>query len=450
MTTPPSDVEKRGKSRLVRVSLTGGATLLTKGITFAASLISIPLAAQYLGTERFGMWLILSSFLAWVGIADLGLATSLTNILAADENKEDRKQAQDAVANVFWLLVLLSLVASIILSVAYHFISWERVANVQSLEAQTDLSAAVVTTMALLVLRLLFSLPKQVYSAYQEGYLYQIWSTLGGILGVLGLWAAIYLKGNTAILLAAFFGLPLLSDLGAMVHLFGFQRPWLFPAPHRFSWVKSKILLTTGSQIWISQISGIVIFQTELLIINHYFGAVTVGTYGTLLKLFSVVSLVQIAFAAPLWPAYCEAISSGDLQWVKRTFTKSSLISFIWATVAGGIITVAAPNILNIWLVNPVKLDSLAYAALFFRTVLLSIDQCLGILCNGLGLFKVESIVAPCFAITYLVLALLMTHVIGVQGCAWAMSLCIIIFSILIFGLYSLKEIRRLERSLLS
>jgi O-antigen/teichoic acid export membrane protein len=445
-----SDAKTRGKSRLLRVSLTGGATLLSKGITFIAGLIAIPLVAQYLGAERFGMWLTLSSFLAWVGLADVGLATSLTNILAIDKTREDRQEAQSAVSNVFWLLVLLSLVASIILGLAYRFISWEHVANVISSEAKADLSIAVITTMVLLVLRLLLSLPRQIYSAYQEGYLYQIWSTLGSVLAIIGLWTAVYLKGNTAILLAAFFGLPLLSDLGAIIHLFGFQRPWLMPALDRFSWAKSKRLLTTGSQIWVSQISGIIIFQTEILIINQHFGAVTVGAYGTLLKLLSIVSLAQISFAAPLWPAYCEAISSGDIQWVKKTFIKSSFISFVWATVVGGVITIAAPHILNLWLGHSIKFESLVYISLFLRTVLLSIDQCLGMLCNGLGLFKIESVMTPFFACVYLILALGMTNAWGVQGCAWAMSICIIIFSVFIFGFYSLKEIKRLENLSLS
>jgi O-antigen/teichoic acid export membrane protein len=446
MTPQPFDVEQRSKNRLLRVSLTGGVTLLTKGVTFAASLISIPLTAQYLGTERFGMWLTLSSFLAWVGLADFGLATSLTNILAADRGKEDRQQAQEAVANVFWLLVLLSLVASLGLSVAYHYIPWERVANVKTSEAQRDLRAAVVTTMVLLILRLLLSLPKQVYSAYQEGYIYQLWSGLGSLLAVSGLWTAIYFKGNTAILLAAFFGLPLLSDLGAISHLFWFQRPWLLPVLRRFSWVKSKKLLATGSQIWVSQISGIILFQTEILIVNQRFGPVIVATYGTLLKLFSIVSFVQLAFIAPLWPAYCEAISKGDIQWVKTTFTKSSFISFIWAVIIGGITTLIAPKILNLWIHEPTPLSIFTYLALYLRTVLLSLDQCLGILCNGLGLFKLESIIAPGFAAVYLALAIKATNMIGIQGSAWAMCFCISFFSIGIFGFYAFKEFLKLSK----
>lgn len=446
MTPPLSDIEQRSKNRLQRVSLTGGATLLTKGVTFAASLISIPLTAQYLGTERFGMWLTLSSFLAWVGLADLGLATSLTNILAADRGKEDRQQAQDAVATVFWLLVVLSLVASLGLSLAYHYIPWERVANVKTSEAQRDLLAAVVTTMVLLILRLLLSLPKQIYSAYQEGYIYQLWSGLGSLLAVSGLWTAIYFKGNTAILLATFFGLPLLSDLGAISHLFGFQRPWLLPVLHRFSWSTSKKLLATGSQIWVSQISGVILFQTEILIVNQHFGAVAVATYGTLLKLFSIVSFVQLAFVAPLWPAYCEAISKGDIQWVKTAFTKSSFISFVWAAIVGGIITLTAPKILNLWIHEPIPLGILTYLALYLRTVLLSLDQCLGTLCNGLGLFKLESIIAPGFAAMYLVLAFRATSTLGIQGSAWAMCFCIAFFSIGIFGFYTFKELSRLSR----
>jgi hypothetical protein len=76
----------------------------------------------------------------------------------------------------------------------------------------------------------------------------------------------------------------------------------------------------------------------------------------------------------------------------------------------------------------------------------MSIEQCLGVLCNGLGLFKLESAIAPFFSIVYLVLALKTTNMVGIQGCAWSMCFCIVLFSIGIFGYCANKEIQMLSK----
>jgi O-antigen/teichoic acid export membrane protein len=434
------------KNRTFRAMLTGGATLISRGITSGAGLISIPLTAQYLGTERFAIWLILSSFLGWASVADLGLASSLTNILASADSNNDQQTAQSAISNTFYLLLILSLGTGILCTAVFPLISWQRVVNVTSISAIADIPSAVIITMLLIILRLILSIPRQIYGAYQEGYIYQIWSTLGSIFAIFGLWIAVNHHGNTALLIATFFGLPLLGDLGAMIYLFKYSRPWLTPKLGQFNWSGSKKLLTTGSQIWVAQISGIIIFQTDIIIVSQVFGATTVATYGTLLKLFAVVGLIQSAFISPLWPAYCESLATGDIRWVETTFQKSIYTSVLWAGITGIALTLLTPYILSSWIGQYQSLGTITLIALLCRTVLLSIDQCIAVLGNGLGLFKLESILAPVFAFVNLTLALTLVHVLGISGIAWATNICVIVFSFIIYSNYCFKKIRLIKK----
>jgi O-antigen/teichoic acid export membrane protein len=435
------------KHRTFRAMLTGGATLVSRSITLGAGLISIPLTARYLGNERFAIWLILSSFLSWASIVDLGLASSLTNILASADSKDDRKSAQNAISNTFYLLIILSFFAAIICIFSFPLISWQKVVNVNSNLAIAETPSAAAITMILIILRLVLSIPKQTYGAYQEGYIYQIWSTLGSVLGIVGLWIAVNNHGNIAALIATFFGLPLLGDLCAMIYLFKYSRPWLSPVLEQFSWLSSKKLLTTGSQIWIAQISGIIIFQTDIIIVSQFFGAATVATYGTLLKLFAVIGMIQSAFISPLWPAYCESLSTGDIQWVETTYRRSVYTSVLWTALTGITLALFTPHILSSWIGQHQSLGNVTLLALLCRTILLSIDQCLAVLGNGLGLFKFESILAPVFALVNLLLALTLIHVIGISGIAWATSICVCIFSLTIYKNYCFKNMGSTKNS---
>jgi O-antigen/teichoic acid export membrane protein len=61
---------ERGRRRHLRAGLTGVVTLLARGVTVGLGLATLPLTSHYLGRERFGIWLMLSGFIAWMAVAD--------------------------------------------------------------------------------------------------------------------------------------------------------------------------------------------------------------------------------------------------------------------------------------------------------------------------------------------------------------------------------------------
>ena len=64
----------RAQERHRRIALTALASAAARGIGVATSLISVPLTLHYLGVERYGLWMTISSVIAMLGFADLGLA----------------------------------------------------------------------------------------------------------------------------------------------------------------------------------------------------------------------------------------------------------------------------------------------------------------------------------------------------------------------------------------
>jgi hypothetical protein len=62
----------RSKERYRRVVLTAGSSFINKGVTAVTGLISVPLTVHYLGAERYGLWMTISSTIAFLTFADLG------------------------------------------------------------------------------------------------------------------------------------------------------------------------------------------------------------------------------------------------------------------------------------------------------------------------------------------------------------------------------------------
>jgi hypothetical protein len=73
----------RGHERYRRASVTAGASFIAKALTLLISFVSVPLTVHYLGAERYGVWLTISSLLIWMQISDFGLAgNALINVLS--------------------------------------------------------------------------------------------------------------------------------------------------------------------------------------------------------------------------------------------------------------------------------------------------------------------------------------------------------------------------------
>lgn len=432
----------RGNKRTIRASLSTIVSLLNRGINIGAGLISIPLTAKYLGTERFGMWLMLSSFLAWISVADLGLANSLTNALATAEAKEDREQSRKMIATAVSLMLSVALVASILLSIAHPLIPWDKIFNIKSPQAISESNLAASIGMMIFLLRLPLSLPKRIYDAFQEGYIYEFFSLFGNLLSFGTLVLAIHLQAGLPFLVGLFFGISSLGDLLAGIYMFCWRRPWLIPSIHDFNWLNAKWLLKTGTLMWLSQISALIMFQTDLIIVAQLFGASEVSSYGVTLKLFSITSTIAYAFLLPLWGAYSEALARGDIPWIIKTFKRSIYTNFVWSLLLGVLISVLCPLIVSSWLPQAVVPDNNLILAMSLVSVTTVAAHCIGILAVGLCEVSISAKIGVIQGLANILLSIILGKMMGVAGVAWASAICLMIFSIGIMG-YKMKETLR-------
>lgn len=92
--------QDRSHERYRLAALYGSAVLLAKIVSVVTSLITVRLAIRYLGSERYGMWLTISSIVLMLGSADLGMSSGLVNIVADALGREDTAGARKAAAKI--------------------------------------------------------------------------------------------------------------------------------------------------------------------------------------------------------------------------------------------------------------------------------------------------------------------------------------------------------------
>lgn len=417
----------RGRERLRRVGLTGVFTLASRGIGIVASLVTVPITARYLGTERFGLWLLLGGFLSWVSLADLGLGNTLMTELARADGNDDRVRARLLVSSALYPVVLIAIAVAFAFGLAYSRIPWGRVFNVSDAVATREVGAAAAVTMGLFVARLPLALPGRIYAAYQEGYRYQLWSGACSVLSVLALLGTMAAGGSLPAMLGAFYGTAMLADLGAAAQLFGSRKPWLVPSLRAWELRLSRALLGTGSMFWIAQIAAILLLETDLLVVTQLFGANRVAEYGVALKLFGVVALVQMAFVEALWPAYAEALARRDVGWVQRTFARSIALGVGWAGAASALLVGFGGYAVRVLIAIEVPPGRWLLAAMATTAVVTAVGQCFAMLLNGLGDIRIQAALGVVSGVFNLVVSVVLARQIGLPGVALGTTAAIVV-----------------------
>src|ERR1700720_3547426 len=105
-TTAPQGRSNERHRLIIMTSLTSA---IAKLITIGTALISVPLTLHYLGPERYGMWMTMSSFLVMLSFADLGIGNGLLTAVASAYGRDNRQEINRYVSSSFLVLTIIAM-----------------------------------------------------------------------------------------------------------------------------------------------------------------------------------------------------------------------------------------------------------------------------------------------------------------------------------------------------
>ncbi len=343
-----STAEGIANERYRRAALTTFTSIIAKTVSVLTGLISVPLTLNYLGTERYGLWMTISSVVVMLAFADFGLGNGLVNAISQAHGKNDRDAAKKAVSSVFFILTGSALVFSIVFIIVYQFVPWTRVFNVTSVQAMQESGPAMAVFFACFVLNLPLGIVQRIQIGYQEGFINNYWQIVGNVIGLILLVVAILLKAGLPWLVAAISGIPTLVTAVNWVFHLSLRRPWLLPRWSLFDWNVGKTLLGSGVIFMLLFIVNVLGTSTDNIIIAQFLGASAVATFAVVQRLFSLTLLVQFC-TIPLWPAFSEAIIKSDFEWARRTFIRLQVIGGLMTLLICLLLMLFGQSIIRLW-----------------------------------------------------------------------------------------------------
>ncbi|MEM8681718.1 MAG: hypothetical protein AAGF97_20405, partial [Planctomycetota bacterium] len=97
-----------------------GANALSQGVGVLVQLIGLPVFLSVWGVGEYGDWLVLTSWVAFLALSDVGLATAAANEMTMRVGADDRQAAVSVFQSTWVLLSLAGLVILGLVAVAVH------------------------------------------------------------------------------------------------------------------------------------------------------------------------------------------------------------------------------------------------------------------------------------------------------------------------------------------
>jgi O-antigen/teichoic acid export membrane protein len=433
----------RGLERYRRAGITASSSFIAKALNILISFLSVPLTVHYLGAERYGVWLTISSVITWMSMTDFGLAgNALINVLAEASGKDDHAEAQHYTASAFWALTGVSVLAGIVCVSAFRFIPWRAVFQVSAATTTQELQMACGLTLLFFVMAFPLSIQNSIYNAYQDGFLANIWGIAANALSLAALVFVSFTHGGLPQLVLALSGTRTLVSIANCFFLFRRYR-WLVPAPSAVRLDCVKRLFHLGSKYLVTQLASLGIYQSQPMIITQILGPSKVVIFVVAYKIISLPMDLAYMATQPFISAFGEAKARKDWHWIDGAYKNAVKAACTIGLPLALVLGLAAKPLIKIW-AGAIAIPSTSLVVwLSIYTVIGIVLMTAGQLLTGLERVNPLAISIVLCALGVIGSGILLAPKWGLTGIAFGMALS----KLFTFWPIQLFEVRKILRS---
>lgn len=428
-----------------RMRLLGLAILssgMTKGTSLLLMILSVKWGSDYLGVERFGMWMTIASLINVLSFADLGVSNSLINLVSEASGQKNIRKMRLVITNGYYSMLLISIILAIIFWIIYPFISWENFLNVREKLSIEESGPSIGIYVSLFLISMPLSIVSRVQIALQKSWIFNIWSFIGQIATLLGLYYVVKFKGGVPYLVLSLAGIPLIFLLFNYMKFFYVDRKDISPIIACFKIPMVKKIMHIGALFLIMQAMTIIGSASDSIIIAQMLGAKAVSSFAISQKLTTILGLSAL-FIAPMWPIFIEALASGDKLWAKKAFSRLLILSTMMGMLSGLVFYIYGNSIIEAWSgPDMIPSSSLSLGFSIFA-VLMSIGGAVAVFVNNNMFLKTAVVFLSISSVISIAFKIFFIHYLqDASGAIWGSIFGYTIFYIIPVILLSYLKIR--------
>ena len=428
----------RAQERIQKIIKTAWSGLASKIVTIVVSLVMVPLTVHYLGKEQYGLWVAVSSLVAMLGFMDGGAGNAVINLVAHASGTKTNDLAK-IVSTSFFSLMALALIGCLIFLAVFPFVPWGKLLGISASTEISNLNIIVMIVGLFFFVSMFITLVGKVQRGLQEGNLDNFWNGLAAVLSLLFVFIAIQKDAGLVGFVIAFLSGTMIAYLASNIHYLLIRRRDLCPKLINVDKSIAKNLFAVGGMFFVLQIASVFQGQADNVIIANMLGPAAVTDYSICMKLFLMPPMLFGLVLTPLWPAYREAVGSGDMQWVKQIFYKSMRAALLISIPSAILFVLFGGQIISLWVSHSVVPSTGLLIGCGFWMVALTLGSAANIVVNALQIMTPQVIAAVLSGGANIWLTILLIPLVGAEGAVYGTLISYVLCVVPIYWVFLKK-----------
>lgn len=340
-------------------------SLVYKILGMILSLMSASLLLTCLGDYKYGIWVSVLSMVSWVYSMDLGIGNGLRNKLAESIALNKMENGRKYVAVSYLNVALISL---FIFGVVFIVMKSCNIATLLNINIKDEsIDNIILAAVSLACVNFVLSLCNNVSYAVQKASWVSGFSIIGQVIYVLFIILFIYTKKRCLLYIALAEGIAQVVK-NVVFSIYLVHRYPEFKFSYKDIDIKySKGILSLGIQMFLIQISALILNSTDNILITKLFDPSYVTPYSFCYKFFGIFNTIFFTILNPFVSAYTDKYVKGQIENVKNMMRKTMYVYIIFALCCLISIFLFKP-IAFIWLHKSLNYDKnlIGFTAIYF------------------------------------------------------------------------------------
>ena len=183
-----------------------------------------------------------------------------------------------------------------------------------------------------------------------------------------------------------------------------------------------------GFKFFFIQIQIVVLYQCTNILISNVAGPNDVTSYNIAYKYMSVAMMLYTIILSPLWPAFTDAYTKKDFQWMRNIYKKMTYIYYM-SVVLLIVMVIVSPIVYKIWIGEKAIVPYSMTLVVALYMVINSWDALQVQLVNGIGTVKLQTYIVIVGLVLHIPLSLFLGGYIGAAGVVCSMIIINIVYA---------------------
>ncbi len=384
--------------------------------------VTITYTLHYLGAEVYGLWITTTSFFGLFAFADLGLGSGFLTLFSHAWGRDDLGQCRRLASTVFFLFLGLTVLMLLLFVFTFPLVPWATIMGARTAQAIRYSPILVLAVVIPQLLQFPFIMVQRTQMALQEGYISNFWQVAGAVTNFVAVIAMVKIDAGPGALVAVSAAIPSTITILNWYWFFFSRSTFLTPSIRQVSKSISRSLAASGAWFFALAILQTFGLMIDNLIVAHFCGLGEVAGFSIASRVSTTLGMAVGMISLPMWSANGEALSRGDIHWVRITTIRIAKLSLALALFTGAGLVAFGPFVFNVWLGGSVQVPRSLLIGFALRELGFSLASPFFMVLNGAGRVSAQVVMFLVFTPLATGLKIGLVGPFGSAGVVWGMA----------------------------